>query len=572
MEPDGRVTLLIVDDESPIREGLVECVRWDTLGIEIVGSAEDGKEALALFQRLKPDILLTDVVMPGLNGMELATKIRSSGEIVPRTIFMSAYQDVDYLKSAFKLDAVDYLLKPINIDELTQVVQRTRESIVSERIEREQQLQVMKSSAETRTEARRIESELLLRSFFVGRSVDFEEVAQSLRVVGMQLCRDALINVILIEPVLSSRVTGPIVGFTELTTHRQPSSSPLIEKRRAGFSRLLSSRYNVHDDSPGLILDFDFPYLIYLVQDPRGGYPPAERLSELLHAEGYSATVAIGPRTILTDSRNLRESYQGAQKVLAGKFVKGRGTILFPAGEGPTGGPGEITELEYPDTIGFDDTTDDFSTLRTGLMHAVVGGDLDMMRDTLDSIFHLFEASGIMVKQCTCSLCADLIFETGRRMGSIVVVDGAQDLVSDAVAPFGAEDITELKQICHEIFQRYCEWIKVKSAVTGDRYVRDAIVYIDRMYGRDISVDDIAECIGLSASRLHTIFKAETDMGVHAYLDRVRMERAKVLLADSNERISRVARRVGFQDAGYFSKRFKRAVGISPGEYRRQTR
>lgn len=118
-------TLLIVDDEWQTRKGLRELVCWQELGIEVVGDVGDGREALTLVQELKPDILLTDVRMPHMDGMELSRQVRG---MLPQIaiVFISVYSDADYLRNALRLDAVDYLYKPIHMEEL----KRTMSSLV----------------------------------------------------------------------------------------------------------------------------------------------------------------------------------------------------------------------------------------------------------------------------------------------------------------------------------------------------------------------------------------------------------------------------------------------------------
>ncbi|WP_256710701.1 response regulator [Paenibacillus sp. FSL H8-0548] len=113
--------MIIVDDEDIIREGLRDYIAWSEMGIQISGEAENGKEALQKVRDLKPDILLTDVVMPGMNGLELIQAIREEGHPV-EIVVLSAFENFQYIKSALKFNAVDYLVKPFNQIELEQVM------------------------------------------------------------------------------------------------------------------------------------------------------------------------------------------------------------------------------------------------------------------------------------------------------------------------------------------------------------------------------------------------------------------------------------------------------------------
>ncbi|MFD0960182.1 response regulator transcription factor [Paenibacillus chungangensis] len=115
--------MIIVDDEDIIREGLRDYVDWTGKGIKICGEASNGKEALQKVREVKPDILLTDVVMPGMSGLELIQAIRE--ELLQiEIVVLSAFENFQYIKSALKYDAVDYLVKPFNEIELEQVMEK----------------------------------------------------------------------------------------------------------------------------------------------------------------------------------------------------------------------------------------------------------------------------------------------------------------------------------------------------------------------------------------------------------------------------------------------------------------
>ena len=117
-------TALIADDEIVIREGLRDLFDWAAHGSKIIGEAEDGEKAYQLVQELNPDIIVTDIVMPHLDGLEMVSRLRDNGNM-SEIILISAYQDVQYFKRAFKINAVDYIFKPIDMHELADVIDQT---------------------------------------------------------------------------------------------------------------------------------------------------------------------------------------------------------------------------------------------------------------------------------------------------------------------------------------------------------------------------------------------------------------------------------------------------------------
>lgn len=121
------LSLMIVEDEKDIREGIRDGIEWNRYGIEVADEAANGREALGKIKTTPVDIVITDVVMPFLSGIEFVRGLRAAG-LDPEIIFISGYQDLEYLKSAFKLEAIDYLFKPVDIDELDAVLKRTVET------------------------------------------------------------------------------------------------------------------------------------------------------------------------------------------------------------------------------------------------------------------------------------------------------------------------------------------------------------------------------------------------------------------------------------------------------------
>ncbi|MDR6550576.1 response regulator [Paenibacillus qinlingensis] len=128
-------TMMLVDDDYISREGLRDLIDWDRLGIEITGEAEDGAEALLVARDLTPDIVITDVVMPVMDGIQFVDKLKQEQPAV-MIIMISAHQDIHYVKASIKLDAIDYILKPFNREELKQVVGKVVAKLDKERAEK----------------------------------------------------------------------------------------------------------------------------------------------------------------------------------------------------------------------------------------------------------------------------------------------------------------------------------------------------------------------------------------------------------------------------------------------------
>ena len=122
--------LVIAEDEEIIRMGLVQTIDWQAMGVELAGAAADGMEALEQVKKLQPDVLLTDIRMPRLSGLELADKVLALG-LGTRVIFLTSYAEFDYAREALRLQAVDYLLKPVEEEELARVMKNIAKDLAN---------------------------------------------------------------------------------------------------------------------------------------------------------------------------------------------------------------------------------------------------------------------------------------------------------------------------------------------------------------------------------------------------------------------------------------------------------
>ena len=129
MDENKNITLLIADDEASIRNGLSTVVPWEQFGVIIVGTVQNGEEAYDIIKKYQPDIVITDIRMPGMSGLELIEKVKQEN-ILTNFIILSGYDDFEYAQKAIQLGAKNYFLKPIKIDDLVTEIQHLKETIL----------------------------------------------------------------------------------------------------------------------------------------------------------------------------------------------------------------------------------------------------------------------------------------------------------------------------------------------------------------------------------------------------------------------------------------------------------
>ncbi|WP_040213374.1 response regulator [Clostridium polynesiense] len=175
------IKAIIVDDEQITRKGLLEFVHWETLNIEVVGEATDGQEGLALAGKVQPDIAICDVRMPKMDGIELANHIK---EILPycKIIFLSGYSDTNYLKSAIKLKAVDYIEKPFNLGEFESLLNKTAKAVTEERLKRLEEQRIKMKMEKSIPYFKNT----LITSILKSQSMDIDKIKEGLELLNIK--------------------------------------------------------------------------------------------------------------------------------------------------------------------------------------------------------------------------------------------------------------------------------------------------------------------------------------------------------------------------------------------------
>ena len=318
--------VLLVDDEEDIRVGISRKIDWEGLGYALVGEAENGRDALELAESLQPDVVLTDIKMPFMDGLELC---RILTERLPASKFVvfSGFDDFEYAKQAIQMNVSEYILKPINAPELTAVLERLHSQLDAERAERRDAQQLRE---------RYEESLPLLRSLFLTRLLDGrvpqERVAE-----------------------LSERYDLALTGtaFTAAVVHVSGGDGSELET--LSVQQLLEDNLNpegcrcvqfLYNDSVALVAGLDKPGHVYSL------IAGLNRVCTL--AESYlklTLTVGVGsPCAVLED---LPQSAAGARSALEYRGMVGRGQAIYIGDLEPGGGvPLVFTESDEQELTG----------------------------------------------------------------------------------------------------------------------------------------------------------------------------------------------------------------------------
>ncbi len=513
--------LLIVDDEKLTREGLLKEVDFNALGIDSIETAEDGLSGLKLCKSFEPDIVLTDVRMPKMDGIRMMEAVQ---ERYPdcAVIFMSGYSDKEYLKAAIKLHAVSYVEKPIDTDELTEAVKEALSQVLSRR-SAQRSLNATRRSADFTVAYRLIKSPDKddLRELV-------EEGALSVDIKNAGSCFAMIIN-----------DHDPYASFSEEET-----------ERFAELIRPVADRYRLQ-----MLCTVNSSLYVFLLfsgralTEKQSGYFAGE-ITECLGKSMESFHVVLGRQ--VKGYGELSHSYNTAVINLQQSFFMPDNTFLLYSHI-----PGKTVFKSI-------NNADSFSEFKKLISDHRKEGALSYLDKLLKS---LTGSDYILPNQAR---------EFYYRLLSILIEAGNEKkLTKDKYLP--ANDLWERISACHSVFELNdlmtestgLFFTVLDASKTESSVVYSIKNYISENYGdMDLSIMAISEHVHLSGSYVCTLFKSETGITLNQYITEYRLMRAKDLLSDPRNRIGEIAGRVGYSDSNYFSKIFRKSFGLSPSEFR----
>lgn len=516
-------TLLIVDDEWQTRKGLRELVDWHELGIDVAGDAGDGQEALHQLERLKPDILLTDVRMPHMDAIELARQARV---LLPQIaiVFISVYSDAEYLRNALRLEAVDYLYKPIHMEELKKTISSLVGRLNQSAQDRAQQEQV-RHLLET---SRPLLVERFLHSWFSGILDDEQAIRAKLELLGLPFPSGGIVGVVF-QPLFP---TLPDDGTVE-------SCQILLEDvlRRELHDILLCAE----DTGAVGVMAAASPQMLEHTEQALQSAAAVVR-SEL-HME-----LMIGVSSWHPDWLDAQQAVREARRIVGMQaFAPDKSVFRYESDARQEEATLHLLDGELLEQL-----------LLTGNADALIA----RMEEALAS--HNGNVQALRRLLMDIALRADLVLQ---KHG----VDALDSLGfcrrAAGYMPVLAVRRTLEARLREAVAQLDDRRKKKMSSVT-ERVMR----LIRTRYTEPLSIAEIAEAVHYTPAHLGTLFKKETGKTMSSYLLQTRLDAAMTLLRTTLEPVSSIAKQVGYPDTQYFSRVFKQFSGCTPLEYRRKAR
>ena len=516
------IKLLLVDDEAPTKMKLLSIVDWEKLGITEIVQADDGLDAMEKCADFEPDILLTDIRMPIMGGVQLAHNLL---EKQPRTkvIFISGYSDKDYLKSAIRLGAIRYIEKPIQVDELLDALTSTVELIRNERQQNDQLREAKKR-------------EEILKS---------DEAALCLaqgRECGARVLGD-------------SGYAMYVTVVVQIIENLSPG------EKMAQYNKMAFLFYENHGyfNQPGFHFCFTSsadPMIIHILSESSDtsmkNYMAVSNFCSLLRKKVWMEHIptVTGVGEFVSSESDLKHSYETAVLALNQAFFKEPGCICYYK---------QLSKLEYEFP---QQNVEDFAKALSGenssravLIVRCVASELRRYPDLpRQKILRYFYALTCRLMQHADEYSVHVFGEIGEPQDLWVYLNQFQLL---------SQLVDFLVASVEEYFSQ------LNGGQYDNRVVKEIIKYIRKNYADpNLSIISISDNVNLSPTYVCRVFKEATGTTINKCILQYRMQKAQEMIRENKTKVNEIARSVGYRNGNYFSFQFKKYSKYSPSEYR----
>ncbi|WP_027628859.1 response regulator [Ruminiclostridium cellobioparum] len=532
--------VMIIDDEFYFREALKVSIPWEELGLEVCGEAKNGKDALEKVADLNPDIMIVDINMPIIDGLEFIQSVKETG-IESKFIILTGHSEFNYAKQAVQLGVNNYILKPVNEEELISSLIEIKEIIKREtsiKFEFEGLKQQVRDSIP-------LLKDKLLNELLQGSLIPKEnETLKKMEYLKINIKSDYYL-VITIE-----LDCGDDTNWDNEEKQLWKYAVSNISSEILDEKFIFDICYDI-DDRICIIVGMDG------TQNKGDFLTQLESRLELVRAaicKHLDFTITVGVGSEKAELFDIPVSYRESIIALKHKLTLGKNRIILYSLVAESGIKGTVFSGEYRSQLLMNIRTADEEEVNKLISQV-------FMRVRGENIHHqiLFVVCIEMV-----AVCMEAMVEMGLRIED-VITQGSFNLVEEIQSK---KSIAEMETWIKEIFMHTLETIKKNKISKASRLIEEVKKYISSNYqSSELSIDEIARNLFVNYAHLCFIFKRDAGVTINEYLTEFRIRKAKELFDSGNTLILDVASKVGYADASYFGKCFKKYYGLAPSKF-----
>ena len=537
----NEIKVFHVEDEMVIRRGIKNSIDWEKEGYIFCGEASDGELAYPMIIKEKPDILITDIRMPFMDGLELCKLVKKELPNI-KILILSGYDEFDYAKEAIRLGVTEYLLKPISSGKLLEALNGVSESI---RREKEDKDLVRKYMEEMRDNTEH-EKQKFFEQMIAG-NLSMADALETGKKYEMNLSA-GMYNLLLFRFTLGkeNRKSGELLGEAEYA----------IEKLTERLEYVFEFQRGVEG----------WAFLLMADNEEQMSERVKELSKDLEEIMKNYSTIAYfgGIGQPVARLRELEESFREAERALAARFTMELNRIISVE---------DIRMAQNVDTLDDIEITSfgEIEKTRTMLEKFLNNGAEDEIDEFVDVYINELPEENLKSVLMSQYIIMDAYIVMMSFCEKIEGIEGEMQAQSEELKN-SMKTIQTLEEIKNYIRMLLKKIIGVRDTISGRRYsdiIEIAKDQIRKTYMSDeISLNTIAAEVGMSPSYFSSIFSKEMGKTFVEYLTEIRMDRAKELLMCSSMKTSEIGYEVGYKDPHYFSYIFKKTQNCTPKEFR----
>lgn len=524
---------LIVDDEPTHIQGLIRHIPWTKLGYAIPLTAETGETAIPLLQDHRVDVLITDITMPGMNGIELAAEAKVIHPEI-QILIISGYNEFEFAQDAIEVGAQGYVLKPLKLGEIERKLTSFRQTLENIKQINEQTLHLQTMVSDSRE---------LLKETFVYELLEDDPVKQ-----GMLDSWSYLLNlpslthgILLITASLDSINDSVPDARSRLMLNSALQQSIAVSLQNMGLSNLLTA--SIKPEGVAAIL-------VNPTSDNRMVLDKQMAFVQDYMRNTYQVTVTVG---ISREGRRWDEIGQLYREV------------KYTVADARKGDHGLLVHVGRMERKAYEDLRQR-EIMLPSLLSLAEGDDPVRLMEEVSIAFEQMEANAHSFAYIQ-SFSISLIGELSRKLWDDV--EAVTYLSNRALHRLlECKTVHAVKSIVHEYIDTAFGIARKERTLQQHHLINRIASYIEDQLPVSITVKQLADMFHISAGHLSVLFKKETGQTISDFVKSLRMKKAKALLQDPTIKIYEVSERIGFQTPAYFTYQFKKNEGCTPQEYR----
>ncbi|MEK5494793.1 response regulator [Paenibacillus sp. FSL R7-0297] len=508
-------SIFLVDDEALELETLRDYIRWEEMGIYVVGTAGNGREALEKIEATRPDIVLTDVQMPIMNGIDLAHTLNERYDWI-QVMFLTGHDEFHYVKSALHAGAVGYLLKPLDLSEIESVITKVKQLCE--------------------------ESRMKLRSIEAAKAKILKELSCE---KNTELAAGLANSFSLLARL--PETTRYALALFSVDPKEAEGEQQSLEEWMSRLEAYLGHFFKMKNVDTVFVPYKEGEVGVYMEAAKQPGHYAWEDLAEAMRrALDFTVTAAVGGQE--STLPYIHELYEQTRVILNERFYEGAGKIIHGdavRGQFYSEHLPPFERKEWFNTINqldFGEAAQQLHRYFGGLatLRVKQKNICDWAINLTDELLALHEPAPEGFKR------AELYHSIYNALTLHEIEDLILGTAETAVSMLGERLLDKNAKLVH----------KVRTV-------------IDQQYDLPITINSLSEQVYLSPNYLRSIFKDKTGMTIHDYLTRIRLGKAKELLADGSLKVQDIAQRVGYESTSYFISLFVKNLGVTPNEFRK---